>query len=277
MVAIRLAPALSAAFASVVLVAGGAVPAAPASYARQASDLTGTWHDAAGNPYVLTQTGSKLTWYAHALDNKTWAHDFTGTISTDKYSGTYQDRAGYDRHFHGRIDGRIRDNCHITVHLTVAENGDEITGALSRKCIPAAPPFAVAFTLRGNEKRPVLLKFAAITGSGRILSAQPNSNGEGKVIQIDKGDIHLRLQFKGQRAPADVLLRIRVGGEYWVRKKQLNRLPVEVIESDIKRCVVGSRGRLTAFPPDFIVLYHVCGREIGWDRGTDAYVSVRVR
>jgi hypothetical protein len=216
---------------------------------------------------VLTQTGSKLTWYAHALDNKTWAHDFTGTISADKYSGTYQDRAGYDRHFHGTIDGRIRDKCHITVHLTVAENGDEIIGLSSkvRPCRrrPSRSPSPCAATRSGR----CCWKFAA-HGLRRILLRAAEPSGEGKVIQIDKGDIHSAPAVQGPAGLADVLLRIRVGGEYWVAQEAAEQ--------------AAGRGRRvghqadassvpwppsTAFPPDFIVAHHVCGREIGLGPG----------
>lgn len=57
---------------------------------------------------------------------KVWAHDFTGTISGDVISGTFQDRAGYRLHNSGSITAQIADDCHFVI-TSVATNGGSPT------------------------------------------------------------------------------------------------------------------------------------------------------
>src|SRR5262249_18622015 len=90
----------------------------------------------AGDTWELRQSGSALSWFAHSRDGREWAHDFTGTITGDTFTGTYQDRPGYVRHFHGTISGTIRSTCRIDLVLTVVENGDVVRGPITRVCPP---------------------------------------------------------------------------------------------------------------------------------------------
>src|SRR5262249_31456256 len=87
-----------------------------------------------------------------------WAHDFTGTITGDTFTGTYQDRPGYVRHFHGTISGTIRSTCHIDLVLTVVENGDVVHGPITRACppgtstTPTTSPAPLTFTWKVPDR-----------------------------------------------------------------------------------------------------------------------------
>jgi hypothetical protein len=82
--------------------------------AQTTSDLTGNWEGSAGNELQLRQSGTTVTWFARAGDGS-WAHDFTGTISGESISGTFQDRPGYRIHNRGRITARIIDECRFLI------------------------------------------------------------------------------------------------------------------------------------------------------------------
>jgi hypothetical protein len=156
---------------SSALLAGLSLPglssAERATPGRASWALTGSWHDAAGNPYQLTQKGPVLTWSAHALDNKTWAHKFAGEITDNTFSGTYEDEPGFSRQFHGAIKGTIRDSCHMDLTLTVTENGDRIRGSLTRPCAAGAPPTVSAITSYGPWTAKIKLRFRVWDDSRR--------------------------------------------------------------------------------------------------------------
>lgn len=102
--------------------------AAGVSAAAQTTwNLTGTWHGSAGNVMKLQQSGTSVTWFAESADRKAWAHDFTGTISGNTISGTFQDRPGYEIHNHGVITARVTDDCHFVI-TGVGVNGAAPTG-----------------------------------------------------------------------------------------------------------------------------------------------------
>ncbi len=81
-----------------------------------ARNISGTWKGVGGadGAYIITQTGSTVTWYGHADDGHTWAHDFTGAILGDNITGDFQDRPGYDVHQHGTVSVHVDDGCHLS-------------------------------------------------------------------------------------------------------------------------------------------------------------------
>src|SRR5262245_53051732 len=81
-----------------------------------ARNISGTWTGVrvADGTDIITQTGSTITWYGHADDGHTWAHDFVGAILGDDITGTFQDRAGYDVHQHGSVSVHVDDGCHLS-------------------------------------------------------------------------------------------------------------------------------------------------------------------
>jgi len=109
-----------------------AVLAVGGSAAAQTTwNLTGDWRGSAGNLMQLRQSGTTGTWFARAADMKTWAHDFTGEISGNSISGTFQDRPGYQLHNRGVITARIIDDCHFVI-TGVGVNGAAPTGGGER-------------------------------------------------------------------------------------------------------------------------------------------------
>jgi hypothetical protein len=109
-----------------------AVFAAGGSAAAQTTwNLTGTWRGSAGNLMQLRQSGTTVTWFGRAADIKAWAHDFTGEISRNSISGTFQDRPGYQVHNRGVITARIIDDCHLVI-TGVGVNGASPTGGGER-------------------------------------------------------------------------------------------------------------------------------------------------
>jgi hypothetical protein len=94
-------------------------------------NLTGEWQGSAGNDMSLRQSGTTVTWFAHSGDPEAWAHDFTGAISGDSISGTFQDRPGYQVHNRGRITARIIDDCHFVI-TGVGLNDSPLTGGGER-------------------------------------------------------------------------------------------------------------------------------------------------
>jgi hypothetical protein len=104
-----------------LVAAGGNAPA------QTAWNLTGGWRGSAGNVLQLRQSGTTVTWFARAADREAWAHDFTGTISGDVISGTFQDRPGYQIHNSGVITARITDDCHFVI-TGVGVNGAAPSG-----------------------------------------------------------------------------------------------------------------------------------------------------
>jgi hypothetical protein len=109
-----------------------AVLAVGGSAAAQTTwNLTGDWRGSAGNLMQLRQSGTTVTWFARAADMKAWAHDFTGEISGNSISGTFQDRPGYQLHNRGVITARIIDDCHFVI-TGVGVNGAAPTGGGER-------------------------------------------------------------------------------------------------------------------------------------------------
>lgn len=90
-------------------------------------NLTGNWQGSAGNVMQLRQSGATVTWFSRAADGKAWAHDFTGAISGDSISGTFQDRPGYQVQNRGVITARIIDDCRFVI-TGVGLNGAPPTG-----------------------------------------------------------------------------------------------------------------------------------------------------
>ena len=100
--------------ALVALGAGGeALPVARA--AHTAVNLTGTWIGQDQGVYVIKQAGTTVTWFAHSADNKTWAHDFKGTVEGSYVVGTFKDRPGYGNRYQGPLVVRIVDNNHMVL------------------------------------------------------------------------------------------------------------------------------------------------------------------
>lgn len=89
--------------------------------ARQAGwNLTGTWVGQDSGIFVVKQSGNTIAWYGHAADNKTWAHDFKGTLQGDYIVGHFQDRPGFTYHYQGALALHILDNNHF---VWVASHG----------------------------------------------------------------------------------------------------------------------------------------------------------
>ncbi len=87
----------------------------------------------------LRQTGATVIWFARAADTKAWAHDFTGAISGNTISGSFQDRPGYQVHNRGVITARIADDCHFVI-TGVGVNGAPPTGGGERLPPPHGAP-----------------------------------------------------------------------------------------------------------------------------------------
>jgi hypothetical protein len=116
--------------------------AAPAAW-----DLTGTWLDQGNGVYVVTQSGSKVTWSAHSADNRQWGHKFTGTINGDVVEGDFQDVPPYINRLSGHIKLRIVDVSHMTL---VSSSGPFGASSWTRQtpvppnAIPTAAPVPTA-------------------------------------------------------------------------------------------------------------------------------------
>jgi hypothetical protein len=230
--------------------------------ARSSWNLGGTWYDPAGDPWVLHQTGSTLTWYAHSLDGHTWAHDFKGQISGSTFSGTYQDRPGYDRHFHGTITGRITDACHMTIWLTVV-GGSSVSGPLEKK--PCRTRFRFAWKAQASrtEDRNQTTHKEKLRGGGTFVI-----DGIG-TLKAATGT--LRLDRLHAIVPDTWLLRI-VGGRY-------HEDPVPTAEPKVKAdsvhsgvCDAKPNGTLTLVDgggkrPDHALLV-ACGQRILFENRT---------
>jgi len=98
-----------------LLVLGAAFSLGGSSLASTAArsstwNLTGTWIGQDDGVFVVKQSGSTVTWYGHAADNKTWAHDFKGTITGDYLVGHFKDRPGFTNRYEGDIAIHIVDN-----------------------------------------------------------------------------------------------------------------------------------------------------------------------
>jgi hypothetical protein len=143
---------VTTALLGVLLLPGG-------SSARSAWTLSGTWHNEGGDVFLLRQTLTGLHWDAHSKDNHTWGHKFDGTIRGDTFSGRYADQPGYSRLLHGSVSGRIVDGCHIDLVLTVDENGDRLTGSITRPCPAVKPPVLDAITSYGPANSRIKLRF----------------------------------------------------------------------------------------------------------------------
>lgn len=98
----RLRWALPLLVLGIALSLGGSSGASPTAL-RTTWDLTGTWIGQDDGVFVVKQAGSSVTWYGHAADNKTWAHDFKGTIAGDYLVGHFRDRPGYANRYQGDI------------------------------------------------------------------------------------------------------------------------------------------------------------------------------
>lgn len=77
--------------------------------------VSGTWRCDDGGTYVLTQSGSSLTWEATSPDNgATWAHTFTGEINNNgAIKGSFKDHPSGIIHQSGRLDFKIISNDRI--------------------------------------------------------------------------------------------------------------------------------------------------------------------
>jgi len=98
-----------------LVVLGAAFSLAGSSLASTAAhsatwNLTGTWVGQDEGVFVVKQAGSTVTWYGHAADNKTWAHDFKGTITGDYLVGHFRDRPRYTNRYEGDIAIHILGN-----------------------------------------------------------------------------------------------------------------------------------------------------------------------
>jgi hypothetical protein len=111
----------------VVVLAVAFLAAGGSASAQTTWNLTGDWRGSAGNLMQLRQSGTTVTWFARSPDTKAWAHDFTGAISGNSISGTFQDRSGYRVHNRGVITARIIDDCHLVI-TGVGVNGGSPTG-----------------------------------------------------------------------------------------------------------------------------------------------------
>lgn len=240
-----------------LILALGAVGGAAA---RSSWELTGTWYDPNGDPWMLTQFGSTLTWYAHSIDGHTWAHDFKGRISGNTFSGTYQDRTGFDRHFHGTITGRIRDECHMYIWLTVV-GGNPVSGPLEKK--PCKTRFRFVWKARGfdTEDRAKLQYIAKLSGGGTFVA-----DGIG-TLKAATGSLRVTHHF----GPLADVWRITItAGRYHEDPVSTAELKVEADSVFSGKCDARPTGTLTLVDgspkhPDRVVL-RVCGEQLTFAR-----------
>lgn len=87
--------------------------ASAASLTVPAFDLTGTWIGQDGGVFSIRQAGTTVSWYGHAADGKTWAHDYRGTIKGDYVVGVFKDRPGYTNRYQGNIVVHVLDDDHF--------------------------------------------------------------------------------------------------------------------------------------------------------------------
>jgi hypothetical protein len=113
------------ALAVAFLASGGSAGAQPTW------NLTGDWQGSAGNDLQFRQSGTTVTWLARSGDPQEWAHDFTGAISGNAISGTFQDRSGYRVHNRGRITALVVDDCHFVI-TGVGLNDSPLSGGGER-------------------------------------------------------------------------------------------------------------------------------------------------
>lgn len=131
---------------------------------------------------MLKQTLTGLHWDANSKDNHTWGHKFDGTITGNTFSGRYRDLPGYSRQLTGSVSGRIVDGCHIDLVLTVDQNGDRLTGSLTRPCAAARPPVLDAITSYGPANSRIKLRFR-VRDNYASVSVRAVVRAQGKAIR----------------------------------------------------------------------------------------------
>jgi hypothetical protein len=94
-------------------IGGGLLGSISTSAARTGWNLAGTWVGQDAGVFVVKQSGTTVTWYGHSADNKTWAHDFKGTLKGDYVVGHFQDRPGFANRYQGDLALHIADNNHF--------------------------------------------------------------------------------------------------------------------------------------------------------------------
>ncbi|MDT5157813.1 MAG: hypothetical protein QOH51_2170 [Acidobacteriota bacterium] len=86
--------------------------------------LSGTWKCDDGGTYVLTQSGSSLTWEATSPDEgKTWDHTFTGEIEDNEIQGSFKDHPPGIVNNHGRLTFKVISNNRLERTFTEAPYG----------------------------------------------------------------------------------------------------------------------------------------------------------
>ena len=111
--------------------------------------LSGNWRAVGGAPgeYEIHQSGSAITWYGHADDGHSWAHDFTGTIQGSDIVGTFKDRPGFDAQQQGTVRVHIVDACHL--NFASASVGWGTTDWTKEVCALPAQPVPIASVSNG--------------------------------------------------------------------------------------------------------------------------------
>lgn len=172
----RLRWALPLLVLGIALSLGGSSGASPTAL-RTTWDLTGTWIGQDDGVFVVKQAGSSVTWYGHAADNKTWAHDFKGTIAGDYLVGHFRDRPGYANRYQGDIAIHIlNDDSFIWIP---SHNGVTSLAILTSPGSTCAAQVADKSPLRGYPPAGTVT-FAAQSGTvGKscLLAGTPGSPG----------------------------------------------------------------------------------------------------
>jgi len=122
---------------AVAFAIGGGSPSS-ASAAQTVWNLTGTWVGQDSGVFVVKQSGTTVTWYAHSADNKTWAHDFRGTLNGDYVVGHFQDRPGFANRYQGDLVVHVVDNNHF--EWVPSHNGVTSLAILTRSWTRTSAP-----------------------------------------------------------------------------------------------------------------------------------------
>jgi hypothetical protein len=116
----------------------GLVSSSCASAAQRGWNLTGTWVGQDAGVFAVRQSGTTVTWYGHSAGNRTWAHDFKGTLTGDYVVGHFQDRPGFANRYQGDLVVHIVDNNHF--EWVPSHNGVTSLAILTRSWTRTSAP-----------------------------------------------------------------------------------------------------------------------------------------
>lgn len=247
---------------------------AGAAGARELSgvDLTGTWHGTDGSTYEIKQTGTAVRWSAHSADNRSWAHDFTGSIKGNLIVGTWKDRATHQIRQTGQLTLRIVDADHLVyvkssvgfgtrawdrkakqgcarVTQSVAQSRSRVSTGMR---VDADTTFLVRWRVAHhgvpeNGESPTLTNSSTVGAGTLLICAEA---GAARALashvtgSVEHKDVH-ELPRSDLKRTEVLTLVVKRGAWGAIGGMPSVALDIEVSESNDRDCPAGTRGRLT--------------------------------